>query len=201
VANYVDLDLEHLPEFGSGPFCQYRGIPVSRGPRGLEGGRDRLYHNNGDGTFTDVTEKLNIDSESYYGLGVLWLDYDQDGCLDLYVADDSSSSMLYHNNCHGGFDEMGAQTGVTYSGDGREQAGMGIDTADYDNDGWPDIAKTNFSDDSNNLYHNDRGGGFTDLLGGRQDLGRSVFPPLGLELNSWISTTMVGRISSSATGM
>jgi hypothetical protein len=104
VANYVDLDLDHLPEFGKGPFCQYRGIPVSCGPRGLKGGRDRLYRNNGDGTFTDVTEKLNIDSQNYYGLGVLWLDYDKDGCLDLYVADDSSPSMLYHNNCRGGFD-------------------------------------------------------------------------------------------------
>jgi hypothetical protein len=117
VANYVDLDLAHLPEFGKGPFCQYRGIPVSCGPRGLQGGRDRLYHNNGDGTFTDVTEKLNIDRESYYGLGVVWLDYDQDGCVDLYVANDSSPSLLYHNNCHGGFDEVGVEGGVAYSSD------------------------------------------------------------------------------------
>ncbi len=166
VANYVDLDLDHLPEFGQGAFCQYRGIPVSCGPRGLKGGRDRLYHNNNvDGTFTDVTDKLNIDSGSYYGLGVLWLDYDQDGCLDLYVANDSSPSLLYHNNCHGGFDEVGAQAGVAYSADGREQAGMGVDTADYDNDGWPDIVKTNFSDDGNNLYHSDHSGGFTDMAG------------------------------------
>nr|MBA3916941.1 CRTAC1 family protein [Terriglobales bacterium] len=100
-----------------------------------------------------------------YGLGVLWLDYDQDGCLDLYVADDSSPSMLYHNNCKGGFDERGAEAGVAYSGDGREQAGMGIDTADYDHDRAPDIAKTNFSDDSNNLYHNEGKGQFTDLAG------------------------------------
>ncbi|MBV9625998.1 MAG: CRTAC1 family protein [Acidobacteria bacterium] len=165
VANYVDLDLDHLPQFGKGPFCQYRGIPVSCGPRGLKGGRDRLYHNNGDGTFTDVTEKLNIDSDSYYGLGVLWLDYDLDGCLDLYVANDSSPSLLYHNNCHGGFDEVGVKAGVAYSSDGREQAGMGVDSADYDRDGWPDIVKTNFSDDSNNLYHNDHDGEFTDLAG------------------------------------
>ncbi|GAC1436598.1 MAG: CRTAC1 family protein [Terriglobales bacterium] len=162
VANYVDLDLKHLPEFGQGPFCQYRGIAVSCGPRGLPGGRDRLYHNNGDGTFTDVTEKLNIDHNSYYGLGVLWLDYDLDGCLDLYVADDSSPSMLYHNDCKGGFTEVGTEAGVAFNSDGREQAGMGIDTADYDNDGWPDIVKTNFSDDSNNLYHNDGDGDFTD---------------------------------------
>ncbi len=165
VANYVDLDINHLPKFGDGPFCQYRGIPVNCGPRGLKGARDRLYHNNGDGTFTDVTEKLGIDTESYYGLGVLWFDYDKDGCLDLYVANDSSPSQLYHNNCKGGFTEVGAQAGVAYSSDGREQAGMGIDSADYDRDGWPDIVKTNFSDDSTNLYHNDHNGEFTDVAG------------------------------------
>jgi hypothetical protein len=178
VANYVDLDLDHLPEFGKGSFCQYRGFPVSCGPRGLKGGRDRLYHNNKDGTFTDVTERLNIDSDSYYGLGVLWLDYDRDGCLDLYVANDSSPSLLYHNDCKGGFTEVGAVAGVAYSGDGREQAGMGIDSADYDNDGWPDIAKANFSDDTNNLYHNDHTGEFTDLAG-PADFGPVSIPFLG----------------------
>jgi hypothetical protein len=173
VANYVDVDMNNLPKFGSGPFCQYRGIPVNCGPRGLKGSRDRLYHNNGDGTFTDVTEKLGIDTQSYYGLGVLWLDYDKDGCLDLYVANDSSPSLLYHNDCKGsgGFTEVGAESGVAYSSDGHEQAGMGIDAADYDRDGWPDIVKTNFSDDDNNLYHNDgndkndHNGEFTDLAG------------------------------------
>jgi hypothetical protein len=165
VANYVDLDVNNLPKFGDGAFCQYRGIPVNCGPRGLKGARDRLFHNNGDGTFTDVTEKLGIDRESYYGLGVLWLDYDKDGCLDLYVANDSSPSLLYHNNCKGGFTEVGAEAGVAYSSDGREQAGMGIDSADYDRDGWPDIVKTNFSDDAINLYHNDHDGEFTDVAG------------------------------------
>lgn len=165
IANYVDIDLDHLPEFGQGPFCSYRGIPVSCGPRGLKGSRDRLYHNNGDGTFTDVSDRLHIDEGGYYGLGVLWLDYDRDGCLDLYVANDSSPSLLYHNDCKGGFTEVGAQAGVAYSSDGREQAGMGIDSADYDNDGWPDIIKTNFSDDANNLYHNEHGEDFTDRAG------------------------------------
>src|SRR5437588_2394625 len=181
IANYVDLDLDHLPEFGSGPFCQYRGIPVSCGPRGLKGARDRLYHNNGDGTFTDVTEKLNIDPGGYYGLGVLWLDYDKDGCLDLYVADDSSPSMLYHNDCKGGFTEVGVEAGVAYSADGREQAGMGVDSADYDNDGWPDIAKANFSDDTNNLFHNDHTGEFTDLAG-PANFGPISIPFLGFGL-------------------
>jgi hypothetical protein len=165
IANYVDIDLANLPEFGKGPFCTYRGIAVSCGPRGLKGARDRLYHNNGDGTFTDVTEKLNIDPNAYYGLGAIWLDYDRDGCLDLYVADDSSPSQLYHNDCKGGFTEVGAEAGVAYSSDGREQAGMGIDSEDYDNDGWPDIFKANFSDDTNNLYHNDHTGEFTDMAG------------------------------------
>jgi hypothetical protein len=178
VANYVDLDLNHLPEFGQGPFCSYRGIPVSCGPRGLKGGRDRLYHNNGDGTFTDVTEKLNIDPSGYYGLGVLWLDYDLDGCLDLYVANDSSPSLLYHNDCKGGFSEVGVETGVAYSADGRQQAGMGVDSADYDHDGWPDIFKTNFSDDTNNLYHNDHNAQFTDLEA-NADFGPVSLPFLG----------------------
>ena len=164
VANYVELDLSNLPPFGVGPFCQYRGIPVSCGPRGLKGSRDRLYHNNGDGTFTEVSDKLKIDPDGYFGLAVLWLDYDKDGCPDIYVANDSSPSLLYHNNCKGGFTEVGSEAGVAYSADGREQAGMGLDSEDYDNDGWPDIAKANFSDDTNNLYHND-GGGFTDLAG------------------------------------
>jgi hypothetical protein len=165
IANYVDLDIHQLPELGSSSFCQYRGIPVSCGPRGLKGSRDRLYHNNGNGTFSDVSDKLNIDPSGNYGLGVLWVDYDKDGCLDLYVADDSSPSLLYHNDCKGGFTEVGAEAGVAYSSDGREQAGMGIDSVDYDGDTWPDIVKTNFSDDANNLYHNDHNGEFTDLAG------------------------------------
>ena len=165
VANYVDLDLKNLPEFGSSVFCRYRGIPVSCGPRGLKGGRDRLYRNNGDGTFTDVSDKLNIDPNANYGLGVLWLDFDNDGCEDLYVADDSSPSMLYHGDCKGGLAEMGIEAGVAYSADGRDQAGMGIDAADYDHSGLQSVAKTNFSDDHNNLYHNDGQGEFTEVAG------------------------------------
>jgi hypothetical protein len=165
VANYVDLDLNNLPKFGSTPFCQYRGIPVSCGPRGLAGSRDRLYHNNGDGTFTDVTEKMGIDTESYYGLGVIWADYDGDGWPDVYVANDSSPSLLYHNNEGKSFTETGLTAGVALSSDGREQAGMGVDFGDYDNDGWPDLVKTNFSDDANNLYHNNGDGTFEDQAG------------------------------------
>ncbi len=165
VTNYVDLDLNNLPEFGSTPFCKYRGIAVSCGPRGLTGSRDRLYHNNGDGTFTDVTEKMNIDAGSYYGLGVIWADYDGDGWPDIYVANDSSPSLLYHNNQGKSFTEVAITAGVAYSSDGREQAGMGVDFGDYDNDGWPDLVKTNFSDDANNLYHNNGDGTFDDHAG------------------------------------
>jgi enediyne biosynthesis protein E4 len=165
VTNYVDLDLDHLPKFGSTPFCQYRGIPVSCGPRGLAGSRDRLYHNNGDGTFTDVSEKMNIDANSYYGLGVIWGDYDGDGWPDLYVANDSSPSLLYHGNGGKSFTEVALTAGVALSSDGREEAGMGVDFGDYDNDGWPDLAKTNFSDDANNLYHNNGDGTFDDRAG------------------------------------
>ncbi len=178
VANYVDVDLKNLPSFGSSKFCQYRGIPVSCGPRGLKGSRDRLYHNRGDGTFEDVTEKANIDPQGNYGLGVVWLDYNNDGCMDIYVADDSTPSMLYRGDCKGGFTEVGAAAGVAYSSDGLEQAGMGVDAADYDHDGFLDLVKTNFSDDSNNLYHNDGSGEFTDMAGA-SGFGPPSIPMLG----------------------
>ena len=178
VTNYVDLDLKNLPAFGSSRFCQYRGIAVSCGPRGLPGSRDRLYHNRGDGTFEDVAEKLNIDPQGNYGLGVVWLDYNNDGCMDLYVADDSTPSMLYGNDCKGGFTEVGLSAGVAYSADGLEQAGMGVDAADYDHDGFLDVIKANFSDDSNNLYHNDGAGQFTDLAGA-SGFGAPSIPRLG----------------------
>jgi hypothetical protein len=163
VANYLDIDIEHLGEPGSAANCTYRGIATFCGPRGLWGGRDILFHNNGDGTFADVTEQAGIDPGSYYGLGVVWGDYDRDGRLDIYVANDSTPSSLYHNNGDGTFSDLAAPAGVAYSGEGLEQAGMGTDFADYDNDGWGDLVKGNFSDDTKNLYHNNRDGTFTDV--------------------------------------
>ncbi len=163
VANYVDVDIERLGEPGSAPNCTYRGIATFCGPRGLPGGRDVLFHNNGDGTFTDVTEKAGIDPDRYAGLGVVWCDYDHDGRLDIYVANDSTPSSLYHNNGDGTFTDVGVQAGVAFSAEGQEQAGMGTDFADYDNDGWGDLVKGNFSDDTKNLYHNNRDGTFTDV--------------------------------------
>ena len=178
VANYVDVDINHLAAPGSAPNCTYRGIATFCGPRGLPGGRDVLFHNNGNGTFTDVTEKAGIDRNSYYGLGVVWGDYDKDGREDIYVANDSTPSSLYHNNGDGTFTDVGVQAGVAYSEEGQEQAGMGTDFSDYDNDGWPDLIKGNFSDDYNNLYHNNRDGTFTDLA-----------YPAGIGDITWLFTT------------
>jgi hypothetical protein len=164
VANYVDVDIERLGKPGSAPNCTYRGIATFCGPRGLPGGRDILFRNNGDGTFADVTERAGIDPGQYSGLGVVMGDYDRDGRLDIYVANDSTPSSLYHNNGDGTFSDVGVQAGVAYSSEGQEQAGMGVDFGDYDNDGWPDLVKGNFSDDTNNLYHNNGDGTFTDVV-------------------------------------
>jgi enediyne biosynthesis protein E4 len=162
VANYVDVDIEKLGEPGSALNCTYRGIATFCGPRGFLGGRDILYHNNHDGTFTDVTEQSGIDAGRYFGLGVVMGDYDRDGRLDIYVGNDSTPSALYRNNGDGTFTDVGPQSGAAYSAEGQEQAGMGVDFGDYDNDGWLDLVKGNFSDDSKNLYHNNGDGTFTD---------------------------------------
>jgi len=178
VANYLDVDIGQLGEPGSAPNCTYRNIATFCGPRGLPGGRDILFRNNGDGTFKDVTERAGIDGNRYAGLGVVMSDFDRDGRLDIYVANDSTPSSLYHNNGDGTFTDIGVQSGVAYSGEGQEQAGMGVDAADYDNDGWPDMVKGNFSDDTKNLYHNNRDGTFTD-----------VTYPAGLGDVGWLFTT------------
>jgi enediyne biosynthesis protein E4 len=178
VANYLDIDINALGQPGSAPNCTYRGIATFCGPRGLPGSRDILFHNNGDGTFTDMTDRAGIDREKNYGLGVVWEDYDKDGFEDIYVANDSTPSSLYHNNGNGTFTDVGVPAGVAYSGEGQEQAGMGTDFGDYDNDGWTDLVKGNFSDDSKNLYHNNRNGTFTD-----------VSYPAGLGDVGWLFTT------------
>jgi hypothetical protein len=163
VANYLDVDIEKLGEPGSAPNCTYRGIATFCGPRGLPGGRDILFHNRGDGTFEDVTEMAGIDRDAYFGLGVVMGDYDRDGRLDIYVANDSTPSALYHNNGDGTFADVGVVAGVAYSGEGQEQAGMGTDFGDYNNDGWPDLLKGNFSDDTVNLYRHNGDGSFDDV--------------------------------------
>jgi enediyne biosynthesis protein E4 len=164
VSHYVRLDFKSLPPRGSNNLCKYRGFPVMCGPRGLEGAPDAFYRNNGDGTFTDVTAQAGLkELRPLYGLGVAIGDCNNDGWPDIYVANDSCPSYLYVNQKNGTFQEMGLIAGVALSDDGMEQAGMGIDFGDYDNDGWLDITKTNFYEDYNNLYHNDHTGQFTDM--------------------------------------
>ncbi len=164
VANYLDFDPASVPRRGSGTNCKFRGVPVFCGPRGLPGTPDVLYRNNGDGTFRDASRSAGLrGDERFYGLGVVWGDYDNDGDPDLYVANDSTPNLLYRNNGDGTLQEIGVRAGVGYSGDGREQAGMGADFGDYDNDGRLDILVTNFSHDYVTLYRNGGDGYFSDV--------------------------------------
>ena len=163
VSQYIDFDPEKTPLPGQSNYCRWKGIPVMCGPRGLKGTTNELYHNNRDGTFTDVSEKSGVArTAQYYCLTVLTGDFDNDGWPDIYVACDSTPSMLFHNNHDGTFSEIGVRAGVAYNGDGHDQAGMGADAADYVGDGWLDIIKTNFSDQTASLYRNNHDGTFTD---------------------------------------
>src|SRR5439155_1094071 len=164
VSNYVDFDVNNLPEFGKGRTCQFKGVPVQCGPRGLKGAGDSLYHNNGDGTFTDVSKKARVsDPDGYYGLGVICSDFDGDGLVDIFVANDSTPNFLYHNNGDGTFKDIGFPAGVAVNENGSEQGSMGVTLGDYDHDGRLDLFITNFDDDYNTLYHNDGKGSFTDV--------------------------------------
>src|SRR6476660_2439839 len=156
VSNYVDFDLNNLPEFGSGRTCQFKGVPVQCGPRGLTGAGDSLYHNNGDGTFSDVSKKAGVsDPDGYYGLGVICSDFDDDGLVDIFVANDSTPNFLYHNNGDGTFKEIGFPSGTAVNENGSEQGSMGVTLGDYDHSGRLSLFITNFVDDYNTLYHND----------------------------------------------
>lgn len=164
VANYVDFDLSTAPAPGDRPSCMWKGAPVMCGPRGLPGAKNILYHNRGNGTFEDVTTKAHIDqTNGHYAFSVSTLDYDDDGWPDIFVACDSTPSVLYHNNRDGTFTDVAVIAGAAFNEDGREQAGMGSTVADYDGDGRLDIFKTNFSDDTSTLLHNDKAGTFTDV--------------------------------------
>jgi hypothetical protein len=154
VANYIDLDLKTAPVPESGP-CLYKGVMVACGPPGLNGGKNILYHNNDNGTFTDVSEKSGIlNANGTYGLGVLTADLDNDGWPDIYVANDSTASALYQNKKNGTFADIAIEAGCALSADGKPQAGMGISAADYDLDGNLDLVKTNFAGDTPSLYRN-----------------------------------------------
>ena len=164
VSNYVDFKLEDLPQFGKGQLCQYRGIPVQCGPRGLPGSGDALFRNNGDGTFTDVSKIAKVDDPSgYYGLGVMWTDFDDDGWPDILVANDATPNYVYHNNRNGTFTEIGLMSGLAVDENGNEQGSMGISIGDYDRDGRLDVVITNFADQYNAIYHRNADGTFTDV--------------------------------------
>lgn len=164
VANYVDLDLDKTPKPGSNSFCEWKGLRVMCGPRGLPLARNYLYHNNGDGTFTDASERAGIwKPGGRYGLGVVAADFDNDGWPDVYVACDMTPSLLFRNKHDGTFEERGVAAGVAYNFDGQLQSGMGVAVADFDGNGFLDIAKTNFSGDLPSLFANEDGKFFTDI--------------------------------------
>ena len=164
VTNYVGFDINNLPGFGEGPTCQFKGVPVQCGPRGLPGAGDSLFHNNGDGTFTDVSKKAGVaDSRGYYGLDVVGSDFDGDGLIDIFVANDSTPNFLYHNNGNGSFSEIGFESGTALDKNGNEQGCMGVTLGDYDHDGLLDLFITNFDDEHNVLYRNAGKGSFVDV--------------------------------------
>ena len=167
LVRYVDFSYNSVPRPGQGRWCQWKGINVMCGPRGLKPGSNALYHNNGDGTFTDVTQKSGIlQATGCYGFTSLAADIDQDGWPDIYVACDSTASLLYHNNHDGTFTEIGKKAGVAFNEDGFEQAGMGLSADDFTHSGYQDIVKTNFSDDTPTLYRNRGDDNFDDVTYG-----------------------------------
>lgn len=164
VSNYVDLHMDRVPEPGANPYCNYKGVAVNCGPRGLPMPRNYLYRNNGDGTFRGVSEESGIwKAEKAYSMTSVAADFSGDGWSDIYVASDSTPSLLFRNKRNGTFEEAGAELGVAFSADGVEQAGMGVAVGDYNLDGRLDIFKTHFSDDTSVLYRNDGDAGFTDV--------------------------------------
>jgi hypothetical protein len=162
VANYIDFDLKTAPTPESGP-CTYKSILVACGPPGLPGGKNILYHNNGDGTFTDVSEKAGMwDTIGNYALSVAVADLDNDGWPDIYVANDSTAATLYQNQKNGTFKDIAIEAGAAFSPDGKPQAGMGVSIGDYNRDGNLDVVKTNFAGDTDSLYTNLGDGTFED---------------------------------------
>jgi hypothetical protein len=163
VANYLVFDPASVPEPGKGPNCLWKGVPVNCGPKGLPSDTNLLYHNNGDGTFTDVSESSGVSKvQNRYAMTAIVTDYDDDGWPDLYVACDSTASILYRNNHDGTFKDIALETGAAYSEDGQAQAGMGVAIGDYNGDGFPDIFKTHFADDLPAMYRNTGRGFFED---------------------------------------
>jgi hypothetical protein len=179
VSRYSHLDMNNLPQFGSNKFCRYKGILVQCGPWGLEGESDFLYHNRGDGTFEEVSVKAGVhDDIGYYGLGVMWVDYDDDGWPDLLVANDSVPNYLYHNNHDGTFTDVGMLTGVALSGEGMELGNMGVDWGDYDHSGRLSFFVTHFEEQPNSLYRN-MGAKGSDDVSWTSGVGQPSYPYVG----------------------
>jgi hypothetical protein len=183
VAGYLQFDREHPPiaeQNGTrNGFCMFRGAPVACGPRGLKGERDHLFRNNGDGTFTDVSEKAGVaDKPGYYGLGAVFADVNNDGKPDLLVGNDSTPNYLYLNNGDGAFRDISYNSGFAVSGEGKEVASMGLAVGDYANNGQLDVFDTTFSDSAKPLYRNDGDASFTDVSG-KVGLGEILTPFLG----------------------
>jgi hypothetical protein len=195
----------------------FRGIKVMCGPRGLQGESDHLFHNNGDGTFTDVSVKAGVpDPNKYYSFASVFVDVDDDGWLDLAVANDSVPNYLYHNLHNGTFRDDSYTSGFALTEDGREQASMGIAVGDYNRDGKVDLYVTSFSDDYNSLYRNDGGGSFSEVtyqaglstptipfLDGGQDFWTLITTgcltsssPMATCIQAWISKTGALRLRS-----
>jgi hypothetical protein len=174
VANYIDAAIDKLPP--KSDHCTYLGIAVMCGPRGLQGSSDSFYRNNGDGTFTDISESSGaLDRDRLYGLGVVWGDIDNDGDQDVYVGNDATPNLLFVNQGDGTFEELGFLSGLAVNGDGALQASMGVDLADFDNDGLLDVFITHFASDFSTLYRNQGDLNFRDVTG-----------PAGIQGEEWL---------------
>jgi enediyne biosynthesis protein E4 len=179
VSRYVHVDMNDLPVFGSTKFCQFKGTPVQCGPWGMEGESDLLYHNRGDGTFEEVSKKAGVDDpEKYYGLGVTWGDYDNDGWPDLFVADDATPNHLYHNNHDGTFTDDAMVAGIALNSEGQALGSMGVTWGDYDHSGRLSMFVTEFADQPNTLYRNQGKREFEDVAMQSQ-LGQPSLPLVG----------------------
>ena len=163
VANYLSFDIEPARERRATPNCQFLGVEAMCGPRHYTGETDILYRNNADGSFFVDTARAGIEGPGYYGFGVVSGDLDGDGWLDIYVANDSRPNFLLHNDGDGTFTEIALTSGVALNEEGRQEAGMGTDLGDFDNDGWLDVFVTNFSHETNTLYRGSAAGVFTDV--------------------------------------
>ena len=199
VARYVHFDINNVPVFGSDEKnCRFKGILVQCGPWGLPGESDFLFHNNGDGTFTDVSKKAGVDDpKHFYGLGVIWGDYDNDGWPDLYVANDAGPNYLYHNKHDGTFEEIGALSGIALSGDGLEQGSMGVDWGDYLHEGRLSMFVTNFTEQADTLYHNLGKDSFEDVSV-RAKVAQPTYLPVGwgtsffdMDNDGWLDILLV----------